>query len=63
MTDTDLHHKILTLLQRGPYMKQEIARYCRPAPSEDVRDMLLRMERNGAVRYLSALDLYTLVDA
>ena len=62
-TDADLAHKILTLLKRGPYMKQEIARYCRPAPSEDVRDMLLKMERAGAVRYLSAMDLYCLVDA
>ena len=62
-TDTDLSHKILTLLKRGPYMRMEIANYCRPAPSEDVRDMLLRMERAGAVRYLSMLDLYALVDA
>jgi len=61
---TDLHHKILTLLKRGPYTRMEIARYCRPAPSEDVLDMLLRMERAGAVCYLSMLDLYALpVDA
>jgi len=62
-TDINLSHKILTLLKRGPYMKQEIARYCRPASSEEVLDVLLRMERAGAVRYLSMLDLYALVDA
>jgi len=44
-------------------MRMEIARYCRPAPSDDVRDMLLRMEQSGAVRYLRAMDLYALVDA
>jgi len=62
-TDADLSHKILTLLKRGPYMKQEIARYCRPASSEEVLDVLLRMERDGAVRYLGGVDLYALVDA
>lgn len=63
MTDTDLHHKILTLLKRGPYMRPEIHRFCRPHTSEEVDHTLLRMERAGAVRYLGALGLYALVDA
>lgn len=63
MTDTDLHHKILTLLKRGPYMRPEIARYCRPHTSEEVDHTLLRLECNGTIRYLGAVGLYQLVDA
>ena len=63
MTDADLHHKILTLLRRGPYMRPEIARYCRPHTTDEVDHALLRLERNGTIRYLGAVDLYRLVDA
>ena len=63
MTDADLHHKILTLLRRGPYMRPEIARYCRPHTTAEVDHALLRLERNGTIRYLGAVDLYQLVDA
>ena len=60
---TDLPHKILTLLRRGPYMRPEIGRYCRPHTSDQVDHALLSMERNGTIRYLGAVDLYQLVDA
>lgn len=61
MTDTDLHRQIISLLKRGPYMRQEIARYCRPHADADVQQTLLAMERSGTVRYLPAVDLYALV--
>ena len=60
---TDLRHKILTLLKRGPYMRLEITRYCCPHTAEEVDHMLLRMERNGTIRYLGAVGLFQLVDA
>ena len=63
MTDTDLPHKILTMLKRGPYMRPEIGRYCRPHTSDQVDHALLSMERNGTIRYLGAVGLYQLVDA
>ena len=63
MTDADLHHKILTLLKRGPYMRQEIARYCRPHTAEEVDHMLLRIEHDRTIRYLGAVGLFELVDA
>ena len=61
--DADLRHNILTLLRRGPCMRSEIARYCRPHTSEEVDHALLRMKRNGTIRYLGAVGLYQLVDA
>lgn len=57
-TEPDLAHKILSLLKRGPYMRQEIARYCRPATSEQVDHALLALERSGMVRYLAAVGLF-----
>ena len=44
-------------------MRPEIARYCLPHTSEEVDHTLLRMERNGTIRYLGAVGLYQLVDA
>ena len=61
MTDTDLTHKIITLLKRGPYMQAEIWKYCRPASMEQVDHLLWRMESNGAIRYLAAVGLWQLV--
>ncbi len=63
MTATDLHHKILSLLKRGPYMRPEIHRYCRPHEPEQVDHALLRLESNGAIRYLTGVGLFELVDA
>ena len=58
ITGTDLRHKILSLLKRGPYMRQEIARYCLPATSEQVDHALLILERTGLIRYLGAVGLF-----
>lgn len=63
MIDTDLRHKIVSLLKRGPYMKAEIQHYCRPHPADDTSAALLALERSGVLRYLPSLGLYALVDA
>ena len=59
----DLPHKIITLLKRGPYMRQEIERYCLPHTPGDVRAVLREMEHAQRVRYLGGVGLYELVDA
>ena len=60
MTDTDLRHKILSLLKRGPFMRPEIHRYCRPHEPEQVDLALLRLESNGTIRHLPSVGLYEL---
>jgi len=60
---TELERHIVSLLKRGPYMRMEIARYCRPQSAEDVERTLRTMESCGIVRYLPAVGLYALVDA
>ena len=59
--DGDLAHKIISLLKRGPYMQDEIWKYCRPATMEAVDIMLWDMEANGDIRYLGAVGLWQLV--
>ena len=61
MTDTDLPHKILSLLKRGPYMRPEIHRYCRPHDPDDVDLALRRLESNGTIRHQPGVGLYDLV--
>ena len=58
MADSDLPHEIISLLERGPYMRPEIHRYCRPHEPEQVDLALLRLESNGTIRYLPAVGLY-----
>ena len=61
MIDTDLPHKILSLLKRGHFMRSEIARYCSPVASDvEVWIALNEMESQGVIRYLSGVGLYGL---
>lgn len=59
--DSELAHKIISLLKRGPYMQAEVWRYCRPSTMEAVDQMLWRMEANGTIRYLPAVGLWQIV--
>jgi len=60
---TDLEHQIVSLLKRGPYMRQEIARYCRPHNAEAVDNALQSMKESGKVRFLPFVGLYELIHA
>jgi hypothetical protein len=60
---TDLERQIISLLKRGPYMRHEIIRYCRPHNAEDVDTALQGMNESGKVRLLPFAGLYELIDA
>ena len=60
MPDTDLRHQVASLLKRGPYMHQEIERYCRQFAPNDVFMELRAMEKDGVVKYHGAMGLYAL---
>ncbi len=61
--DSELAHKILTLLRRGPYMLPEIERYCRPHAPDDVHSTLLQLEAARTVERNPVTELYSLVAA
>ena len=59
----DIERQIISLLKRGPYMRQEIIRYCRPHNVEAVDTALQYLEQAGKVRILPFAGLYELIDA
>ncbi len=60
MNDSDLRHKILTMLSAGQYLDTEICKFCQPYYAHEVKSMLLRLESAAAIRRSVATGLWAL---